>query len=348
MKQIEYINNRLIPALLTSPKLRVVRHLILLATIAFITTKLNVSHLNNPTVIEWLLLFTVLTMGTYLNIEILVPKFLLKNKQTSYLLYLGLVMVLSLILIAGSMFKLLIIENGKLEYTQYLITIVNASLAIGFVLTCSSTFLIFRNWIVNNQRLIDLRTATLESEMQQLKNQINPHFLFNMLNNANIMVAQNPLVASEILTQLDELLRYQIEDSAREKVLLSHDVQFLKRYLNLEKTRRDRFEYNIETDGDIEEVKVAPLLFIPFVENAVKHSPERSNTSKIKISFTVKNGVLRFLCENTKPKEPLINSTGGIGLTNIKRRLKLLYSTNHTLSIEDTETTYTVNLKLKL
>ena len=352
MNYINQINSELIPALLTQPRFRIWRHIILLATVAFITTKLSTLQTPTSTTIlylEWSTLFIMFGIIIYLNLYILVPKWLLKNKYSTYLINLTLLLVCSLLIIGVTTLQLNWTGvNTKVSIASLFIRIINIALAIGFLLTCSSTFIIFRNWVINNQRIADLTTATLETELQLLKNQINPHFLFNMLNNANIMVKEDPAIASELLTQLEELLHYQTKDSTKEMVLLNDEVEFLDRYLKLEKSRRDRFQYNLTVHSDKRKVMIPPLLFIPFVENAVKHSYNSKNITHIDINFTIKENKLQFTCVNSKSDIPINEKEGGIGLSNIKRRLDLLYNTNYSLSKEDEKSTYTIKLKLKL
>lgn len=189
--------------------------------------------------------------------------------------------------------------------------------------------------------------ATSRSELNFLKNQINPHFLFNMLNNANIMVDEDPRMASHILDKLDDMLQYQFNDSTQDGVWLKTDINFLSDFLALEKVRRDHFEYSVAIEGNIEEVRVPPLLFIPFVENAVKHNLD-TNNSYVHIRFCMDESRLSFECENPKPEKTVKRDTGGLGLVNIKRRLDLLFDRNYVLDITETETTYTVKLGLKL
>ena len=168
-----------------------------------------------------------------------------------------------------------------------------------------------------------------------------------MLNNANILVKDAPDEASQILEKLDNLLRYQLNDSTRREVLLTADIQFLTSFLELEKVRRDHFEYTIFQEGNMENICIPPLLFIPFVENAVKHNLDSDNLSYVHLYFSVHNKRLTFRCENSKPRVP-VKREGGIGLANVKRRLDLLYESRYTLQIEDKETTYNVNLHLNL
>lgn len=130
----------------------------------------------------------------------------------------------------------------------------------------------FTHWLRYNLRIDELESTTLQSELTFLKNQINPHFLFNMLNNANVLIKRNPEEASKVLFKLEDLLRYQINDSSRERVSLASDIRFLNDYLNLEKIRRDNFQFTLRQEGEVDSIWIQPLLFIPFVENAVKHS----------------------------------------------------------------------------
>ena len=123
--------------------------------------------------------------------------------------------------------------------------------------------------MLDTQLINELERSKTLTELEQLKNQINPHFLFNMLNNANVLTKKDPEKASQVLMKLSDLLRYQLYDSSRDKVLLTSDIHFLEDFLNLEKVRRDNFDYMISKEGNLSGVFIPPLLFISFVENAV-------------------------------------------------------------------------------
>ncbi|MDL2247569.1 histidine kinase [Bacteroides sp. OttesenSCG-928-J23] len=210
-----------------------------------------------------------------------------------------------------------------------------------------STLLLFKQWMINNRNINNLQIATFQSELYFLKSQINPHFLFNMINNANIMVDDDPRMASHILNKLDDMLQYQFNDSTQDKVSLKADIAFLSDFLDLEKVRRDHFEYTITIEANINEVKIPPLLFIPFVENAVKHNLD-TNKSYVHLKFRMEGSCLFFECENSKPVKPMKRDTGGLGLANIKRRLNLLFENKYVLNVLETETTYAVNLEMNL
>jgi LytS/YehU family sensor histidine kinase len=220
--------------------------------------------------------------------------------------------------------------------------------SIGLVIISTSIFPLFHGWKEHSQHINNLEVSSIEVELKQLKSQINPHFLFNTINNANIKVENDPESAYNIITKLEDLLRYQLADTPNEKIRLANDITFLSDYLELEKTRRSRFTYTINTCDNLFDIAVFPMLFIPFVENAVKHSLTAKGESEITITFSTKKDYLHFHCENTKPTAPIKQKTGGLGLKNVKRRLDLLYGSAYTLEIVDSEEKYIVNLYLKI
>lgn len=290
-----------------------------------------------------------LLVPIYLSVFVLTPRFLLRNKVGTY--------VVSVYLCIGVAFifsYLLRSETIRMEYEKFqfwisLFLIISSVIQLTLIIAGASAVIVFQDYIRNALRIDQLENATMQSELEQLKNQINPHFLFNMLNNANVLVKENPAEAVLVLSKLKDLLKYQLKDSVSEEVRLKDEVRFLSDYLNMEKIRRDNFDFIVSTEGDIEEVVIAPLLFIPFVENAVKHNNDNKKLSYVHLYFKIEKEILIFICINSKPieqKEQLADS--GIGLANIRRRLELLYDSDHSLEIEETDITYTINLRLKL
>ena len=222
-------------------------------------------------------------------------------------------------------------------------------LTIGFVTAGSAAISLFTHWLRYNLRIDELESTTLQSELTFLKNQINPHFLFNMLNNANVLIKRNPEEASKVLFKLEDLLRYQINDSSRERVSLASDIRFLNDYLNLEKIRRDNFQFTLRQEGEVDSIWIQPLLFIPFVENAVKHSFDSEHSSYVHVFFKVEAHRLEFRCENSKPAVAVQQGkVGGIGLANIQRRLGLLYPEHYKLEQKEDENLYSVILSITL
>lgn len=347
-------NKDIIQSFLINPHFRIYRHLLLIIVSALIAAAFVWDLIPFFSYFELFLglgIFTsILLCAIYFNIYILTPRFLLKNKLFAYFISIILIVFVLIILIFIVQENLFKAEQPLEGMNNALIVVVICSsiIAMTFLLAGTSTILLFKQWMTYSQRISELESTTLQTELKHLKNQINPHFLFNMLNNANIMAEDDPNMASHILAKLNEMLDYQINDSTKERVYLSEDILFINSFLDLEKTRRDHFNYIISQDNNIDSIQIPPLLFITFVENAVKHNPDNNNLSYIHISFKVIKDKLIFICENSKPKVPIDTKVGGLGLANIKRRLDLLYSSNYKLDIIETLTTYTINLELKI
>jgi len=352
----EKTNNDIISSFFLNPRYRILRHSILLGFIFFISAGFiwyipeeNMTSLNKYIGLFYYIL--IFAGGIYFNIYYLVPKLFLQNKWLPYfgsLVVIVIFIILSVVLVQEFLYE----SNKPIEVTGYFLVFINiTSGIISFVLLFAGTTtpILFRYWITDTQRADELESTTLESELKLLKNQINPHFLFNMLNNANMLIKKNNKDASEVLFKLEDLLRYQINDSSKDKVLLSSDIRFLNDFLNLEKVRRDKFEFTISKEGNISHIEIPPLLFIPFVENAVKHNNDSENVSYVHLYFKIIDNELLFTCINSKPKEAILKSdVGGLGQANIKRRLELLFPNRYTLEIKDEETTYSVYLTLSL
>ena len=348
------MNDKSVTAFLLSPRYRIYRHLLLQLVVVLIT--INVLWYEPLQTVSFgrrlggcLAYFASMNMVIYINLYVLVPYFLLKNRWGSYVLMAiitNIAVITFLSVTQGLLFEVILPGKDPNGFATF-INAFSGILTIGFVMAGSAAISLFMHWLRYNLRIDELESTTLQSELKFLKNQINPHFLFNMLNNANILVKDAPDEASQILEKLDNLLRYQLNDSTRREVFLTADIQFLTSFLELEKVRRDHFEYTIFQEGNMENICIPPLLFIPFVENAVKHNLDSDNLSYVHLYFSVHNKQLTFRCENSKPRVP-VKREGGIGLANVKRRLDLLYESRYTLQIEDKETTYNVNLHLNL
>jgi LytS/YehU family sensor histidine kinase len=269
---------------------------------------------------------------------VLVPKLLFRNKNIKYCL--SVIGILVVMAVCGYFFNPFNNENG--------LNIPLFSFLTVLLLAASSSIKLFQKGMMDKQLIYELKQSKTYAELEQLKNQINPHFLFNMLNNANVLTKKDPEKASQVLMKLSDLLRYQLYDSARDKVLLTSDIHFLEDFLNLEKVRRDSFDFLISKEGDLSGVQIPPLLFISFVENAVKHNNDATKSSYVNLYFNVRNDELFFKCVNSKPMLKSVSNTGGLGLTNVKRRLELLFPAAHSLNIEDDSERYSVTLIIKL
>lgn len=189
-----------------------------------------------------------------------------------------------------------------------------------------------------------------EMELNYLKEQVNPHFLFNSLNSIYALSRQQSPETPDVVMQLSELMRYQLESTKKDTVLLKEELEFIENYLLLEEKRlskRCTIEFLIK--GDLLNLRIAPMLLIPFVENAVKHGAQSTNEqSTIDISVGIEKSALHFCIVNSKPSMTSELKRKGFGLENVKRRLNLLYPNSHTLEIDDKGKLYCVNLSIDL
>lgn len=345
-------NNGIFHDFLINSKFSIIRHLLLLFLVASIAFELSSAEYllgSKEYAVGQFLLFSGIV---YLNIYVLTPGLLFKNKLLQYVISVFIAIVFVVCLIVLLQYVIIVSKTTDYQPVQSillsLINIFSVIISLGLIVAGSSAILLFKQWIAHEQRISELESITVRSELEQLKNQINPHFLFNMLNNANELSKENPDEAAHTIFKLNDLLKYQLSDSTKDKIRLSADIQFLTDLLNLENIRRDNFECTISTEGDISTVTIPPLLFTPFVENALKHGNDKK--SYIHLNFNVENEWINFTCINSKP--PIIgkseNKIGGLGLVNIKRRLELLYGQSHSLVITENETTFTVKLDLKI
>ncbi len=335
----------ILPNLLLEPSFRFYRHLAVQVVIVFIALS-NLLYEPYQFWTErlsfWFVTLAVSNVVVYVNIYLFVPRMLLKGKARQY--------ALSVV----SLFIFLILINliGYMTFTQHdvvlkevLFILISSIPGNAIFLAGVTALLLLRHCMENKQRIQELQTATMEVELANLKNQINPHFLFNMLNNANILATEDTEQSSHMPSKLNALLRYQIEGSSKKSVSLSQDIDFLNDYLELEKTRRGRFNYTVKKEGNCD-IEIPPLLFIPFVENAVKHNPE--SDSYVNLTFRITDGRLYFECTNPKPQLFHTKKIGGIGLANVKKRLNLLFGTDYSLNLNDEKEKYTVIMEFKI
>lgn len=294
-------------------------------------------------------LYFVSVFFIYFNIFFLTSRYLLKNKYLFYFIgcFLSLLVYFFIEIMIGRYFLRSLAEVVPLPSFSFKGFVDSVFLPIIF-LGATAGLQIFKKWLKDSALLAELKQSKVEQELLHLKNQINPHFLFNTLNNLNTLITINPSKASAVVLGLSDLLRYQLYEADDNKVLLKKDIEILRQFLELEKIRRDNFQFSITTEESIFAILIPPFIFINFVENAIKHSVDNTGFSYIFLDFIVVNNHLYFTCKNSKPStiKPKVN--GGLGLQNIKRRLELMYEGNFTLDIKDDKKEFLVTLDLPL
>jgi two-component system, LytTR family, sensor kinase len=205
--------------------------------------------------------------------------------------------------------------------------------------------------IISRNKTISLERDNLHLELNFLKSQVNPHFLFNVLNSIYSLIVEKDEVAADIIVRLSGLMRYSLYETDSEKVPLKRDVEFISQYVELERIRfQSRANISFNSKADFKNYEVPPMLFISFVENAFKHGVSTSGKkSWVNLNFNMEDTSVIFRIENSKPTH--INHEqvqGGIGLINVKKRLDLLYPDKHKLIVKNNEQSFLVELKLQL
>ena len=205
---------------------------------------------------------------------------------------------------------------------------------------------------MNEKKQKELEKEKLNSELAFLKNQVSPHFFFNTLNNIYSLIEINTTDAQDAVMKLSRLMRYLLYESEQGETQLSHEIHFMNHYIDLMRLRiSPKVELSIELPKNDSNLKVPPLLFIPFVENAFKHGISYREKSFIRIGMKLEGYLIIFTCSNSlagKTEEQQTENHSGIGLENVKKRLNLLFPEKHTLKISKTENEFSVILEINL
>jgi uncharacterized membrane protein YhdT len=229
------------------------------------------------------------------------------------------------------------------QYFIYLVTIVLPFIFLSWLARVTE------NLVINTVKKEQLEKEAVVAELYYLKSQINPHFLFNTLNNIHTLVYKQAPAAPEAVMQLASLMRYMIYESNAPLVPLTREMAYLQDYMNLQQLRyKERPVVDLTIEGIIADCHIAPLLFIHLIENAYKHSPARLNPGDVKVRVEVKEDALTFSVQNPlgNIKDHALGEIGGIGLANVRKRLALLYPGHHVLDIQHTSEMFIVFLKI--
>lgn len=199
-----------------------------------------------------------------------------------------------------------------------------------------------------DRQLAQLTQEKLHNQLQYLRYQISPHFLMNTLNNIHALIGLDAAKAQASIMELSRMLRFVLYDDNRTTIPLNKEVEFIRSYISLLRLRyADRVDIRFKVSDPVDSYQVPPLILPVFVENAFKHGVSYTAPSFIYIYLMVTNGKLRFQCTNSK-HEARDSGMGGIGLTNVKKRLQLIYGDNYHLEINDKDEIYNVVLTIAL
>lgn len=313
-----------------------------------------ISSLLNSNISLWfwlvnqLILAFFYAVGVYFNTLYLIPQYLSEKKYLAYI-----VLVLLSVFIITPLHMVIRIFIASQDYQDYIVNNRGWSFLVTFVFIISSTLIkIISDWLRHQRDRQELETQTMQSELRFLKSQINPHFLFNTLNNLYALTLKKSDKAPEIVVKLSEMMRYMLYECNEKWVPLYKEVNYLKNYMDLERLRQSQnVEIVFDVAGNIGNQELAPLLFIPFIENSFKHGLNNTlDKGFVHINLNIETDSIFLYIENSKPSVPaqFHKRSGGIGLVNVKRRLDLLYPKKYELTIDDSPKKYGVSLEINL
>lgn len=227
------------------------------------------------------------------------------------------------------------------------IRIARLSFEMGTILTITMVLQLMKDNILREKHLRQIEKEKFTAELNLLKAQINPHFLFNTFNSLYALTLNKSDMAPGLVLRLSQLMHYMLYSTAGDEVSLNNEINYLKDYISIEQTRfADRVDISFQCSGVGADVKIAPLLLLPFVENAFKHGIEEGS-GWITINLNYLNGHLFFKVENSYTGKA-VPTKPGIGLTNVKKRLELLYPGRYSLNLTKNDESFEAELKLGL
>ncbi len=349
--------NRLI--LSTKFSARLLRHAIFwLLVITFYTAQFSFEHYqfdhsilhNISTAARFIPAKILLTdiLFCYPAIYLLIPGFFQKKK---YVMFSLLLLTLFITVFAiSSFYKYRYFHVPPEVLFRFLWGTLIDFIVVGPIALCTILISIkmLKTWYIKEAEKRLLVAANADAEMQLLKAQLHPHFLFNTLNNIYSFALDRSPKAGEMVLHLSDIMKYMITDCHTRLVSLDKELKIMDDYLALEQVRYgNQLDLQQSTTGEAANKLITPLLMIPFVENTFKHGAGRMLKDPwIKLFIQVDDNVLHFSLTNNKPAETSTNGKSGIGLNNVKQRLELLYPQNHLLTIESTINTFTVNMQV--
>lgn len=285
--------------------------------------------------------------GFYVFYGILFDRYLARKKLLKFFLFLVLPSITAAVitqLIIHVLFKV----NGNFDAFFYsglfvsFIGLVNGILGLvmkGFI-----------SWYDDIKIKTELNKKNQDMELALMKAQINPHFLFNTINNIDVLIQKDAIKASEYLNKLSDIMRFMLYETKTEKITLQKELSYIEKYVELQKIRTTNNNYiKYEVKGNAENLLIETMLFIPFIENAFKHAEDKKAENAIKVAFVIEKYKIKFECENKYSVDTQLKPEhSGLGNELIQRRLVLLYPNKHTFEVENKNGIYKVNLLISL
>ncbi len=292
----------------------------------------------------------------YINLNLIIPLTLNKQKFIQWFLASAVLIVSLSGLKFGetyylNTFKALnIVQNGqpKLNIPNFWQFVLSTTIINGFFVFLSTVYKFTVDWFFNEKEKRELENQSLIAELAFLKSQINPHFLFNSLNNIYSLAYQKAETTPFAILKLSEILRYMLYESNDAKVALQTEIEYLQSFIDLQKLRfKTPINVDLIIDGEINQQQIMPLVLISFLENAFKHGVANDPNNPIQIKILLNQNKLFFTIKNKKSNQNK-DQIGGIGMVNVIRRLDLTYPNHYKLNIDNSNNNYYCELYLDL
>lgn len=296
---------------------------------------------------------------TYFNIYFLMPRFVYKRRYVTYTLLILLSLFIMLLakfyltyyLVSTDVMPEFSEEVNSLTLNYTITTMLGELYVISFVTAIKITI----DWLKEHSKLHELEKRQLSTELRFLRSQVSPHFFFNTLNNIYSLTLKKSEKAPEVILKLSELMRYLLYDTSTRKQSLKNEIECIQNYIDLERIRfDDKLEVDIEMSGELSGKVISPMLLMPLIENCFKHGASQNiGKTKIFLAINVKEDFMYFKLSNTNPtkkmKDKVPTRTGGIGLSNVRKRLELGYNKDDfELNVGEKDDNFDVYLKLNV
>lgn len=291
----------------------------------------------------------LLALMIYFNLLVLIPKYAQQKKVITYA-----------VLLMASLGQYVLLKNLHDVYLNgYVIGDVTKrhlfynsyyNLSIGiFYMAFSVALYLSKQWYEQRELIRKMELEKLNAELEYLKAQINPHFVFNSINTIYFQIDKQNITARESLSAFSDMLRYQLYECNGKEIPIEKEITYLKNYVDLQRMRKDEnYEISFNQEDNVKGFSISPLLLIPFVENAFKHVSHHAQGNSINIRLSCHENNFHLNVFNTKEQNLNAKNYQGIGLRNVKRRLELLYKDRHNLIVNEGTDGFEVDLSIRI
>lgn len=292
----------------------------------------------------------LLIVIAYLNLQYFLPRYLLRKRYVAY--FTAIILSVLGYLTAQSLFDFYLYGYvvGPMRSSSLMESLSYNFFSTLWYLGLMLALKLSMDWYGQQLTIQKITVEKLNAEVNFLRAQVNPHFLFNILNNLYALTLKKSELAPDVVLKLSEMMEYMLYDSTGEKVPLEKEIGYLNSYIELERLRfSGEAVINLNINSELNGHEIAPLLLLPLVENAFKHGLGRQTKGGwLKVDIGLKQSTLEVIVENSKPLSIIYNVKGGIGLDNLQKRLDLLYPGRYSLLPEDRKDTFWVKLEIEL